>query len=123
MSAVTIQQMADRVAGLIEERLRVKGTGLSEKLRKAGRLLPRKVRAAAEMLSQAALMAQSPKLLRQIDEASIAEAYDVCVRHLGGIPAGYRRQGAIIGVASSIAFSLLVLAALVAAVLYWRGFL
>ncbi len=123
MSAVTIQQMADRVAGLMDERLRARGNGLSEKLRKAGRLMPRKVRVAAESLAQAALMAQNPKLLRQIDESLVADAYDICVRHLGAIPAGYRRQSTIIGVASSIAFSLLAVAGLVAVVLYWRGFL
>ena len=81
------------------------------------------VRVAAESLAQAALMAQNPKLLRQIDESLVADAYDICVRHLGAIPAGYRRQSTIIGVASSIAFSLLAVAALVAVVLYWRGFL
>lgn len=123
MSAVTIQQMADRVAGLMDERLRARGNGLSEKLRKAGRLMPRKVRVAAESLAQAALMAQNPKLLRQIDESLVADAYDICVRHLGAIPAGYRRKSTIIGVVSSIAFSLLAVAGLVAVVLYWRGFL
>lgn len=123
MSAVTIQQMADRVAGLLEERLRIRGTGLSEKLRKGGRLLPRKVRAAAEYLAQAAALAQNPKLLMQIDNGAVAEAYDQCLRHLGGVDAGDRRRGLIVGVAASIAFSVLVVTLLLGAVLYWRGFI
>ena len=74
MSAVTIQQMADRVAGLMEERLRIRGVGLAEKLRKGGRLLPRRVRVAAEFLAQAAAMAQNAKLLMQIDDGAVAGA-------------------------------------------------
>ena len=123
MSAITIQQMADRVAGLLEDRLRLRGVGLSEKLRKGGRLLPRKVRAAAEFLAQSAKMAQNAKLLMQIDDGAVAEAYDLCLRHLGGVKAGDRRRGMILGVAASIAFSVLVVALLVGAVLNWRGFI
>ncbi len=123
MSAVTIQQMADRVAGLMEERLRATGVGLAEKLRQRGRLLPRRVREAAELLAQAGMAAQNPKLLRRIDEEKVAAAYDVCVRHLGGVDAGARRRGAVLGVAASIGFSLLVVAVMVLVVLRWRGFL
>ncbi|KAF0174272.1 MAG: hypothetical protein FD162_1095 [Rhodobacteraceae bacterium] len=122
MTGVPIQQMADRVAGLMEQRLRVRGQGLSEKLRKGGRLLPRKVRAAAEVLAQGAAMAQNPKLLLQVDQAAVAAAYDTCVRHLGGVNGADRRNGAIIGVAASMAMSVLVVALLVIAVLAWRGF-
>ena len=123
MSAVTIQQMADRVAGLMEERLRMRGVGLAEKLRKGGRLLPRKVRSAAEFLGQAATMAQNAKLLMQIDNTAVAAAYDTCLRHLGGVDSGDRRRGIMVGVAASIAFSVLVVALLLGAVLYWRGFI
>jgi len=122
MTGVPIQQMADRVAGLMEERLRVRGQGLSEKLRKGGRLLPRKVRAAAEVLAQGAAMAQNPKLLLQVDQAAVAAAYDTCVRHLGGVNGADRRTGLVVGVAASIAMSVLVVALLVIAVLIWRGF-
>ena len=59
MAGASTQQMADRVAQLLEERLRLRGKGLDEKLRRGGRLLPKKVRAAAEVLVRAASMAQS----------------------------------------------------------------
>ncbi len=122
MSAITIQQMADRVAALMEERLRLRGTGLEAKLRKGRRLLPRKVRGAADILVQAAKMAQNPKLLLQIDHEAVASAYDICVRHLGAINQAERRMTAVVGVAGSIAFSVLVVGVLLLAVLHWRGF-
>ncbi len=123
MSAVTIQQMADRVSALLEERLRLRGAGLAEKLARGGRLLPRKVRDAATFLAQAATMAQNAKLLMQIDNNAVAEAYDICLRHLGGVDAGGRRRGVIMGVAASVAFSVLMVTLLLGAVLYWRGFI
>jgi hypothetical protein len=123
MSAVTIQQMAERVADLMEERLNVRGKGLTEKVRKAGRLLPRKVRLAAEQLSDAAERSKNPKLLLQINEAAVAEAYDVCSKHLVKIDAGSRRIVMVLGMASSIVGLLLVVAVIAAGVLYWRGYL
>ncbi len=123
MSAITIQQMAERVADLMEERLNVRGKGLTEKLRKAGRLLPRKVRLAAEQLSDAAERSKNPKLLLQINEATVAEAYDVCSKHLGKIDAADRRLGMVLGMTSSIVGLLLTVAAIAAGVLYWRGYL
>ncbi|EEW26091.1 hypothetical protein [Rhodobacter ferrooxidans] len=122
MGAVTIQQMADRVAGLMEERLGVKGTGLAEKLARGGRGLPRKVRNAAEDLAKFAEMAQNPRLLLQVDEAAVAEAYDICVRHLGGLAVAGRGL-ALAGLLPSVLGSLLVLAALVIGLLAWRGFI
>ncbi len=123
MSAITIQQMADRVAALMEERLRLRGAGLEAKLKKGRRMLPRKVRLAAERLSQAASMAQNPRLLLQIDQEAVAAAYDTCLRHLGGLDVAGRRMTALINIAASIAFSVLVVGVLLLAVLYWRGFL
>ncbi len=122
MSAITIQQMADRVAGLMEERLGVRGRGLDEKLRKGGRLLPRAVRAKAMVLAGLAAQAQNPKLLTQINMEDVAGAYDTCVKYLGTINPGGRRTGILLGMASSIAFSLLVVAVLVIGVLVWRGY-
>ena len=122
MSAVTIEQMANRVAELLEQRLRIKGGGLDDKLRRAGRRLPKRVRAAGEALVQAVAMAQRPKLLMQIDDEAVAIAYDICVRHLGGLRPGAARWGMLLNIAAAIGFSLLVVAGLVLIVLYLRGF-
>jgi hypothetical protein len=121
MTGVPIQRMADRVAELMEQRLRIRGAGLAEKLRRGGRLLPRKVRAAAQVLAEAAEMAQNPKLLMQVDQEATAEAYDICLRHLGGVDRKARRNGAVLNVAASVAFSILVVAVLVIGILIWRG--
>lgn len=122
MSAVTIQQMADRVAGLMEERLGVRGKTLDEKLRKGGRLLPRRVRVQAEALAALSAQAQNPKLLTRINMEDLAAAYDISVRHLSGVKPGGRRAGLLLGMASSVAFSLLVVSVLVIGVLVWRGY-
>lgn len=123
MSAVTIQQMADRVAILLEQRLRVGGTGLAAKVRKGGRRLPKKVRVAAEALVQATEMVKSPKLMNRIDDELVAEAYDICLRHLNGIDVADRRKGVVVGIAASIAFSLLAVLVLMLVVVWWRGLL
>ena len=123
MGAGTIQQMANRVASLMDERLGVGGADLTAKLKKGGRLLPHKVRVAAGKLAKAAEMAKNPKLLMQLDEGELAEAYDLCVRHLGSIDRKERRIGALVGFLASVALGILVLAVAVLVVLRWRGFL
>lgn len=123
MTGVPIQQMADRVAGLMEERLHVSGAGLSEKLRKGGNRLPRNVRSAAKVVADAASVAQNPKLFMQIDQEVVAKSYDVAVRYLGKLNSRERRMGALLDFGASIAFSLLALAAILFVVLRWRGFI
>ena len=122
MSLATVQQMADRVDQLLEERLRLKGGTLEDKLRRAGRRLPRPVRDAGAALATAVTMMQSPKLMRQVDDETVAVAYDICVRHLTKVNASDARKGLILNMAASIAFSLLVVAVLLIGFLYWRGF-
>jgi hypothetical protein len=121
MTGVPIQRMADRVAELMQQRLRIKGTGLAEKLRRGRRLLPRRVQAAAQALEEAAAMAQNPKLLLQVDQEAAAEAYDICLKHLGAVNRKARRRGAALNVAASVAFSILAVGVLVIALLVWRG--
>jgi hypothetical protein len=122
MSAVTIQQMADRVAQLLEERLGLGGKGLAAKLKRAGRLLPRKVRDAGRQLAVSAQKAQNPKLLGQIDMGEVTEAYDVCLKHLIGIDPVDRKRGYLTGMIGSVVFGVLVLLIAVAALLAWRGY-
>ncbi|MGV8986577.1 MAG: hypothetical protein ACOH2H_09860 [Cypionkella sp.] len=122
MSKITIQQMADRVSALMEERLKITAPTLEAQVQRAGHRLPRKVRDAAEAMAQATQMAQSPKLLMQIDYEAVAIAYDICIRHLNGVNRGARRKGLILDAAARIAFALLVVGILLVAVLYWRGF-
>ena len=123
MSAVAIQQMADRVAQLLDERLGLSGRDLAAQLAKGGRLLPRKVREGAEFLAEAAERSQSPKLLTQIDMTAVAEAYDVCVRHLTAIDPAARRRDTVAGMVGFIGYGLVFLAIAIISVLVWRGIL
>lgn len=123
MSGVSVQQMAGRVAELMEARLRIRGRGLGEKLRRGGRLLPRKVRRQAEFLARSAEQAAVPRLLVQIDHEKVAEAYDVCVRYLKPLGASARRRAVLLEIATGFASGILVTAVLIVGLLMWRGFL
>ncbi|WP_347310578.1 hypothetical protein [Defluviimonas sp. SAOS-178_SWC] len=123
MSGVTVQQMAGRIAELMEARLRVRGEGLAEKLRRGGRFLPRKVRREAEYLAKADEEARVPKLLSRLDHERIADAYDVCVRYLKPLGAGARRKAILLDMFTGFATGLFATGVLVIALLIWRGFL
>jgi hypothetical protein len=123
MGAVSIQQMAERVSVLLTERLQIKGRDLGDKLYRSGRLLPRKVRQAAKEVAVAMEQSYNPKLLLQIDEEKVAENYDVCIKYLNGVNKGHKLRGVLLGLSTSILFSLLAVVALAVGVLMWRGFL
>jgi hypothetical protein len=120
---MSVQQMADRVAELMEARLRIKGEGLAAKLKRGRRFLPRKVAASAEFLTEAAEQSQMPKLLIQLDHEKVALAYDTCVRYLKPLGRGARRRAVVLGIVTSFAFSILATVTLVAGVLVWRGYI
>lgn len=122
MSKVSIQQMAGRVCTLLDQRLNTAGPTLEARIKRAGSKLPRKVRYAAEALVQATQMAESPKLLVQIDYDAVATAYDTCLRHLNTVNQAERRRNMLLDAGARIAFALLAVGVLVVGVLYWRGF-
>lgn len=121
MSAISIQQMTDRVAALMEERLGARGTGLEAKLKSRGRALPRKVRQAANDLARSAAMAQSPKLLMQIDHDTLARNYDICLRHLTTLRPRSGWTDHLLGLLASSVVTLVLVTLLVLALLGWRG--
>lgn len=120
MSRTTITQMADRVSGLMAERLKIKGT-LEEQVKRAKRQLPREVFAAGEALVEAVQLSSNPKFLPRIDLEAVAVAYDILVKHLNGVNRAERRKGMLLDMAARIAFALLVVGVLWVVALYWRG--
>jgi hypothetical protein len=120
--SASVQQMADRVSELLEERLRVRGKSLPDKLRRGGRQLPRKVRSAAEYLAMASVQARVPRLMMQLDHRQIAESYDLCLGYLRPLGAGARRKAAVMSFLTTAAAVVLVTGVLFLAVLVWRGY-
>lgn len=123
MSSVAIQQMADRVAQLLEERLGISGRDLSASLKKGGRLLPKRVREAAELLAGAAEKAKNPKLIAQVDMGAVSDAYDACLKHLTAIDPTERKRSALSGMVGYVGGGIFLLAVGIVALLAWRGFL
>lgn len=117
----TIRQMSDRVAGLIEQRLGIRGQGLPEKLRRGGRHLPRRVRRAAQNLAQADQTAMNPRLAIRLDAASLARDYETCMKYLRPLNRRARVMTWITGLAARLALACLLLGVLVLAVMYQRG--
>ena len=118
----SVQQMADRVAELMELRLRIRGEDLGEKVRRGRRMLPRKVSAAASYLADTAEQARVPKLVSQIDSERTAEAYDTCVRYLKPLGAGARRKALMWQVLGGAAVAVFATLVGLLAVLFWRGY-
>lgn len=121
--SISVQQMADRVAELMEARLRVRGQKLSDKLKRGGRHLPKRILLAAEALAEADRQAQIPHLQTRIDREAAAQAYDICVRYLKPLGAGARRSAFLWGLAGSAAGVVLLTGAMVVSLLVWRGYL
>ena len=106
MSVVTVEERADRIARLIEERLRVRGRGLETKLRRAGRLIPKWVRQEAQTLVQAQHFSANPKLMKLIDPGQIDQAYTRCETWLKSVDPWERRKDRILGFLALNAFNL-----------------
>ena len=100
MGTISIEEMADRIAGLLRERLRARGDGLSERLEEAGRRLPRRIRAAGLRLAQAADESGHPKLHARLDASAIRTDYDSCLRHLERLDRAHRARGWLAGIAA-----------------------
>lgn len=118
-----LDERADRLAKLIEEKLNVRGQGLAAKLGRGGRKLPRAVREAGEHLLLAQRMEANPKLARQVDYSRIEAACDVAERTLARIDPFERRKTIAINWLAGNAFNLIVVAALALGLIAWRGLL
>jgi len=120
---MTYQEMADQIADLIEQRLRIRGRDLEAKLKRAGRLLPKYIQRDGDVLVQSLKLQGSPKLARRVDADKVQRAFEACEKHLSDIDSGDRRKDALIGFLSTNAFNLLVITGLTIGFLVWQGLL
>ena len=121
MDPVTLSQMNERVSQLLAQRLGARGHSLRERVESRARVLPRKVRRAAQVLIAAQAQAASPKMIRQVDPAAVARAYDTCVRHLAPLGAGARLRRFALSVVTASALGIVVIGALALIVARLRG--
>jgi len=119
MGSASIEQMAERVAELMADRLGVSGRSLTDKLKRGGRKLPRRVRKEAEALALAAEHAAHPVLSQRVDAARTARAYDACLRHLKPIGAEARWRGRVLDFVARVAWIVLVTLVLALGALAW----
>ncbi len=122
MSGMNVQQMADRVAQMMQDRLSIRGRGLDGKLRHARGVMPKRVQAEAAYLARAAETARDPRMMARIDQARIVAAYQTCMDHLNAVGRAARVTSITLSIASSVAFRLLVVFGLLVWFLVWKGY-
>ncbi|KUF12176.1 hypothetical protein AVJ23_00100 [Pseudoponticoccus marisrubri] len=113
----------DRLERLMARRLGLTRGHLAERAEQARRLLPAEVRRDLLDVAEAAHLAGHPRIAPQIDRRAVRRAHDRAVAHLTGPGPRERRRilhsralGALLG-------RLALVAAGVAGLLLWRGFL
>ena len=122
-----IRDMADEVSRLIAARFggarRGEHPPLHIMLRRRGGALPRRLRKQALALADADQLSAQPKIARQLDLAQLSRAYQALMAHLQPLGELSRWQGRATAFAASVAFGLLVLAAVVVWIMLKRGYL
>ena len=123
MEPIVINQLADRVAGLLSEKLGAKGGDLERRLAHSRRELPLRVRRSGQTLVAAQKMGANPKLAMRIDGEDVSNSYAAISRYLVGIDAAAVRSRKRYNMMAAVATQFLMVVGLLAAVLMWRGFI
>ena len=122
MSEPDLPKINADLALLMRERLGIRrGETLAEKLRIAGRLVPRAQRRAGQILVEAEVAWENPKLRRRIDPATLQDAEKRLKNWLRTVDAADRRKGLILGILATLAFNFLVICAALITWLAWSG--
>ena len=120
--AEQLTRYIDEIRTLMEQRLWVKGRNLKVQTRKAGRRLPRRIRQDLKFLTDAAEIAENPKLSRMVDDRKVTRARDNIVFHLQTLNPRAALWTMILNITASIALGLLVVFVVVLYVLVQRGY-
>jgi septal ring factor EnvC (AmiA/AmiB activator) len=123
MEPIVINQLADRVAGLLSEKLGARGRNLEGRLAHARRELPRRVRRSGEALVAAQKMGANPKLAMRVDGEDVSNSYAAISRYLVSIDAAAVKSRKRFNLMASVAAQFLMVVGLLVAVLMWRGFI
>jgi len=121
MAEPTVQELADSIAALMQQRLHLRGHDLQDMLRRGGRLLPAHVRRDAGRIASALPLAEHPKLARQLDLPRLLAAERRVLAWLRGVDPHKYRTDMMLSMLGGIALSLLVVVGAAVAVLVWRG--
>lgn len=106
----------------MRERLGIRrGETFAAKLGHAGRLVPRAERRAGQVLVEAEVLWENPKLRRQINPATIAQAERRLRQWLATVDAADRRKGMILGILATLAFNTLLIATAIIVWMVWTG--
>ncbi|WP_210527152.1 hypothetical protein [Rubellimicrobium arenae] len=108
---------------LLHDQLGVRGRTLGQQVRRAGRRLPRALRTDALFLARAEEMARHPRLARLVDPRQVAKAEGRVASHLRSLDPVQARRHRRLDWLATAGFYILSTAALIVAVLWWRGFI
>lgn len=123
IDSLTIQKREEQVLDAIEKTFRFRARHLDKAMRRVGRRLPKDAHRASDLIKDAKLQAENPKLARMIDAGSIGGAFETIERRLGAVNPDERRKSAWLSMLGSQVFNLIVVFGLFVIVLVWRGFL
>lgn len=118
----TAEQMARQLETLFAERLGLKRGPLRARIRAARRLLPADIRRDAQAVAEAAALSGHPRLGPAMAGGGVADAFARVRAYLEGPKPAEARTLRRLRIAAGLVFNMLVVAALLVAVLAWRGF-
>lgn len=110
----------DQIRSLLTERLGLKGRSLEKQVARLGRDVPRDVARQLRFLAEAEPLMRNPRLSRMVNPEQARKARDTVVAHLKSVDPAKRRADRMMRIAAWVAFDVLVIAAAVVTVLWWR---
>ncbi|MDO5614154.1 MAG: hypothetical protein Q4G14_13070 [Paracoccus sp. (in: a-proteobacteria)] len=120
-----LRRMADDVARLMADRFggarRGEFPSLADMIRRRGGALPRHLRRQALILAQADAVVTAPRIARQIDKRPATRAHHALTRYLTPLGSVSRWKNRTVNFAASVAFGLMVLAAVIVWVMVARN--
>lgn len=117
----SINARAVRIMAGLEQAFGVRARTLNEALRRTGRRLPRRLHKAAGQVTAAQAYGGQPKLMRQVDGATLDRAERDVLDYLGRIDRADRRRGQMLNIAALVAFNVLLVIAAFIVWMWWAG--